>query len=163
MRLSRDIQCAILSSLLETYAKPTTTRQYKLLCEGHDEDVIVANLLYLEEHKLIKSGVTLSPGGQHQISLGVLKITAPGIDFMLNDGGLGAILKIVTVRIHDDTLSRIEAFLQQADIEPQEKEAYLKKLKQLPFDATKHVVLKLLDSALSNAAAALPLLQKLLG
>lgn len=59
-------------------------------------------LQYLEEHGLCKSGVMIGADGH--LALGESRITAAGLDFLEDDGGLSAILGVVTVRLHADTI-----------------------------------------------------------
>ena len=64
---------------------------------------IAANLSYLEEHGLCQSGLIDDPdGGDFLFSQA--RITAAGLDFLEEDGGLTAILNTVTVKLHADTL-----------------------------------------------------------
>lgn len=51
-----------------------------------------------------------------------VKITAKGIDFLTDDGGLSAILGVVTVRLHSDTIQALlGAKINEANIPPEEK------------------------------------------
>ncbi|WP_229439423.1 MULTISPECIES: hypothetical protein [Neisseria] len=74
-----------------------------------------ANLQYLAEHGLVvcedKTLITAT-----------VKITAKGIDFLADDGGLSAILGVVTVKLHSDTIQAlIAAKIDQAEIPDEEK------------------------------------------
>lgn len=120
------------------------------------------NVAYLEEHGLVKGHY---PGshGRRVAPTGAL-ITAQGIDFLSNDGGLGAILGVVTVRLHEDTLKAIIASkVEQSELPAAEKRKFLEQLKELPGETTKHLVLRLVDAGLDNWQKALPLLQNMLG
>ncbi|HEZ4782331.1 TPA: hypothetical protein WIZ08_000734 [Neisseria meningitidis] len=78
-----------------------------------------ANLRYLAEHGLVVCN-------DKNLSATV-KITAKGIDFLSNDGGLSAIFGVVTVKLHSDTIQAlIEAKIDQAEISDSEK-SWLKK------------------------------------
>ena len=78
-----------------------------------------ANLRYLAEHGLVVC---------HDKNLSAtVKITAKGIDFLTDDGGLSAILGVVTVKLHGDTIQAlIAAKIDQAEISDSEK-SWLKK------------------------------------
>ena len=78
-----------------------------------------ANLRYLAEHGLVVCN-------DKNLSATV-KITAKGIDFLTDDGGLSAILDVVTVKLHSDTIQAlIAAKIDQAEISDSEK-SWLKK------------------------------------
>ena len=78
-----------------------------------------ANLRYLAEHGLVVCN-------DKNLSATV-KITAKGIDFLTDDGGLSTILGVVTVKLHSDTIQAlIAAKIDQAEISDSEK-SWLKK------------------------------------
>ncbi|VTN01271.1 Uncharacterised protein [Raoultella planticola] len=54
--------------------------------------VFMANLLYLHQHQLIVSG--LKPSSEGYVLVNRPAITHRGIDFIRDDGGLGAILNV---------------------------------------------------------------------
>lgn len=74
-----------------------------------------ANLEYLAEHGLI----IFNSKTPYAV---LTTITARGIDFLADDGGLSAILGVVTVKLHSDTIQAlIAAKIDQADIPDEEK------------------------------------------
>ena len=78
-----------------------------------------ANLRYLAEHGLVVCN-------DKDLSA-IVKITAKGIDFLSDDGGLSVILGVVTVKLHSDTIQAlIAAKIDQAEISDSEK-SWLKK------------------------------------
>jgi hypothetical protein len=127
-----------------------------------NEKATRVNIAYLEEHGLIRGHY---PGGHgRRVAPTGAVITAQGIDFLSNDGGLGAILGVVTVRLHEETLKALIASkVEQSDLPPSEKSRILDQLKELPGETTKHLVLRLVDAGLDNWQKALPLLQNMLG
>ena len=113
-----------------------------------------ANLVYLEEHGLADSSITYGVDGH--MSSGLPRITAKGMDFLADDGGLSAILGVVTVKLHEDTLKElIGQRIAESDLPTPEKSRLLDQLKSLPGEAIKHLTLKLVDAGLSNWPAAL--------
>ncbi|UVK45701.1 hypothetical protein BPNPMPFG_001261 [Mesorhizobium sp. AR07] len=81
-------------------------------------------------------------------------ITAKGLDFIADDGGLGAILGVVTVRLHGDTLrelliSRVES----SDEDDTVKQKVVAKLKDIPGEALGALVTKALDASLASLPA----------
>ena len=58
------------------------------------------------------------------ISVSLPKITAKGVDFIRDDGGLSAILSVQTVKLHEDTLKELLSIaIQQAKLPEPEKES----------------------------------------
>lgn len=97
--MDRDAQRRILTGLAEIYPQMADPDSLQAEVGGDDYD---KNLFYLQEHGLVKVGITdLMDGG---IVFGPPRITAKGMDFLENDGGMSAILNTVTVRLHDDTI-----------------------------------------------------------
>src|SRR5690606_11320636 len=119
------------------------------------------NLRYLEEHRLVEVQAYETLDGT---MLSSARITARGLDFLADDGGLGAILGVVTVRLHEDTLKElVAAKIRDSALDQPEKQRYLDQLRELPAETTKHLVLRLVDAGLDNWQRALPLLQSTLG
>jgi len=161
MKLDRDLQREILQKLADAYPGPTSGA-WDEIQELTDTDTLVGNLLYLEAHGLIESGLRQSASGQHSISTGGLKITARGLDFLADDGGLSAILGVVTIRLHDDQIRLLlEARIQGSDAPEEEKRKWLDQLRGIPADATKHLVHKLIDAGLAQWPTVLSAMQTL--
>ena len=100
-----------------------------------------ANLRYLAEHGLVVCN-------DKNLSATV-KITAKGIDFLSNDGGLSAIFGVVTVKLHSDTIQAlIEAKIDQAEISDSEKSWLKKELGKIKDTA--------LSTLTANAINAIP-------
>jgi hypothetical protein len=74
--------------------------------DGNDRRFYL-NLFYLQEHDLCETSTQENSDGF--ISWRGTKITAKGVDFLENDGGLSAILGVVRVKLHADTLRDILA------------------------------------------------------
>lgn len=123
---------------------------------------LLAEIRYLEGHGLLK---VEGPRHLEQKSWEVrATITSKGIDFLEDDGGLSAILGVVTIKLHDDTIkSLIEAKILASDMPQPDKKRWLDQLRSLPADATKHLVLKLVDLGLDSSPSALHAIGKLLG
>lgn len=74
-------------------------------------NILLNNLEYLRGHNLV-----FSPQFRH------FQITSKGIDFLIQDGGLSAILGIVTVKLHSETIQLlIEAKIDESPLPPEEK------------------------------------------
>ena len=100
-----------------------------------------ANLRYLAEHGLVVCN-------DKDLSATV-KITAKGIDFLSDDGGLSAILGVVTVKLHSDTIQALIAKIDQAEISDSEKSWLKKELGKI-----KDTALSTLTTNAINAIAA---------
>jgi len=165
-KIDRNLQFDILRYLESIYHESsaiTDTWDVLLSFASQDERKLIANMRYLEEHGLLISGIDDGTDSE-MISESAIKITAKGIDFIAGDGGLDAILRTITVKIHDDSLTRLEQFLSHhPDLSEQDKTGYIARLRSLPADATKHLLLKLLDLGLTHSPDALRLIQSLLG
>lgn len=147
--IDRDRQNRILGALAAVYPGGLDAPALQLTEMTADIDALRVNLAYLEEHQL----VTLK--WQHYLSepsdFGLVKITARGIDFIKNDGGLTAILGVQVVRLHDDTIrallvSQVEA----SDADQTTKEALIEQVRRTPANMLGHVVERALDAALRS-------------
>ena len=148
MKLDRTLQLDLLRVLADTYPKGISTAAWDDLTSRYGEDTVRANALYLDGHGLINWSVV--PAGFR------VAITPAGLDFLADDGGLTAILGVVTVRLHDDTIKAlVEAKIHQSDLPPAEKKRWLDQLRSLPADATKHLVLKLVEKGLEHGPGAI--------
>lgn len=147
--LDREYQRTILEGLREHFPG-----SWEPLMSGDEErSRWNFNVAYLEGHGLISCRQTSMLSGEPIVH--GAKITSQGIDFLEDDGGLSAVLGVVTVKLHDDTIKNlIAARLQTSNLPPAEKERYLDQLRSLPADATKHLVTKALDWGLENAPGA---------
>lgn len=155
MKLDRALQRQILEAFAAIY--PAAKRLPSDFAEA-PIDLIEANLWYLIEHGLIANK-------QHETSYGVRQIgfaiTYKGLDFLADDGGLSAILGVVTVRLHDDTIKAlVAAKIHEADLPEPEKKRYLDQLRELPAETTKHLVLKLVDLGLEQGPKAIETIGK---
>lgn len=159
MKLDRTLQNKMLNSLAEFYP----SRDPKTLLKGpmtDDEEMqVIANLIYLEEHGLIESGLKQSISGEYGYFGG--KMTAKGMDFITEDGGLSAIFGVVTIKLHEETLMALIADrIDQSDLPVEQKKKWTDGLRSLPADAIKHMVMKLVDKGLDHGPDALQIIQR---
>lgn len=107
------------------------------------------NLLYLQEHGLCEALTQESLDGH--ISWGGAKITAKGIDFLEDDGGLSAILGVVTVKLHADTLREMLAKkIDTSSASSEEKSTLKKLLAQTPTVAMNSITTHLIERGLGD-------------
>ena len=126
---------------------------------GHSAKDAYPEIRYLEGHGLLE----VSDPRYHEWPIEAVSIraTSRAIDFLADDGGLSAILGVVTIKLHDDTIKAlIEAKILASDLPPPDKQRFLARLRSLPADATKHVVMKLVDLGLDKSPDAISWLGK---
>ena len=119
MKLDRDRQKKILESLAQSY--PDSASKF---IDENNPIIDYANLYYLEEHGLVHANIKRSLSGSYHFS--GASITAKGLDFLADDGGLSAILGTVTVKIHSESIKALLALkIEQSDL-PLEQKSWLK-------------------------------------
>ncbi|MDE2124951.1 MAG: hypothetical protein KGJ65_15005, partial [Betaproteobacteria bacterium] len=152
--LDRELQRELLTNMAEHYPRAWDFRDYLKNVPESDEQKLAANLQYLDEHGLAQSGLRIGLDGH--LSFSLPQITAQGMDFLQDDGGLAAILGVVTIRLHDDTIkSLVEAKIRESDLPQTEKSRLASAVRALPAEVTKHLTLKLVDIGLAQSHVAL--------
>lgn len=171
MSLDRQLQHRLLEAMRERY--PASAHGVSLLDvlsgdasnRAERAQTVAANLAYLKEHGLAEVTIHISNDGSGSASFGAAKITARGLDFLADDGGLSAILGVVTVRLHADTLRELLAQRVQADKElpPERKAGLLQAIKHLPETALQEATKQLVRAGLDHWPSAMHWLQTLSG
>ncbi|MFM0031178.1 hypothetical protein PQR70_33680 [Paraburkholderia madseniana] len=153
MKLDRAYQRELLEELAASYPERVEWRSRVM---SMDADALMryqANLAYLHGHGLVSSEI--DAGLQFDMSNNP-KITARGMDFLADDGGLSAILGVVTVKLHEETLKElIGQRIVESDLPQTEKARLLDQLRSLPGETIKHLTFKLVDAGLANWPTAL--------
>lgn len=145
MHLDRTKQLAVLNALAAVYPRYTTG-----VVEGAPTEEDLANLWYLKEQCLIEGPLEMSLS-QSYVFQGA-KITAKGLDFLADDGGITAILGTVTVRIHADSIKELLLARVESSAAPAEKKSWLRKQIQVASGETmKKLVNSLFDQGLKHA------------
>ncbi|MFM9895759.1 hypothetical protein [Achromobacter xylosoxidans] len=153
MEMNRDLQRQILQELADCYPS-AYGHPIQTLAPTKDQSEIITCLLYLAEHGLLRHGLDEDDEGWNEV-VGTTRITARGLDFLADDGGLSAVLGVVTIRLHSDTIKDlIEAKIAQSDLAPADKKRWIDQLRSLPADATKHLVQRLVEKGLDSGPAA---------
>lgn len=171
MRLDRGIQRQILEGLAENYPAPSygIWGDFGIEC---DAATLLANVTYLVEHGLVLGGFVsrelTNPIGLAAADLFVeneTTITAAGLDFLADDGGVSAILNTVTVRIDARQFTELLAarIEELPNLSPEEKITIAGELRKLPAKGAEKAIDKILDWVVDHAAEALPLLRALPG
>ena len=116
----------------------------------------IFDLAYLREHGLV-SYSEKEAYNQTQTPLSGIRITAKGLDFLAEDGGLGAILGVVTVRLHDETIKiLVEGKLAQSQLPETEKATLIARVRGLGGTGMRRLVDKLCEAGIDKAAEHLP-------
>jgi hypothetical protein len=149
MRLDRAYQKQILDELATIYPDRADWRVQVSTRSREDIERYVANITFLAEHGLIDGGRQDREGEFSELLMP--RITARGMDFLADDGGLSAILGVLTVKLHEDTLKElIGQRIAESELPQPEKNRLLDQLKSLPGETIKHLTLKLVDAGLAN-------------
>ena len=152
LQRSNRIDDQLIHRILQKLADASPQKVFIEFEEFEKEDLI-HHLLYLEEYGLIKSGLVKLISGYR---LGRSGITAKGLDYLTEDGGLGAALNTVTVRFEADTLRQILGnAVDQSDIPKDERS----KIKSILATAGEEVLKSLVVKAVG---AGVPLIPSLL-
>ncbi|WP_250439318.1 MULTISPECIES: hypothetical protein [Delftia] len=157
MKLDRELQLDLLKRLEERYPATVDVQQWEKDVPGSG-----GNLAYLHEHGLCEASFrqTISVRAPQPFQA---KITAKGLDFLADDGGLSAILGVVTIKLHDETIKDlIESKILQSDLPEPDKKRFLDRLRELPAETTKHLVMKLVDLGIDKAPTAIETIGKFL-
>jgi hypothetical protein len=157
--LDRALQRQLLTELAETYPEPLPSESLGFQQDDRRWNV---NTMYLAEHALIE--VSTARPMSEGMSVIEARITARGLDFLQDDGGLTAILGVVTVRLDAETIrALIEDKIDETDMPPEEKSRLTKWLSTAGTEALKEATKRLVGAALDHAPDALRLLQTLPG
>lgn len=165
MKIDRAIQQRILQKLYDAYPGglyPLT----KSIDEKIDELSVIANTQYLQDHGLVQSGfrdrnlVGVKPEDRWAEPTETF-ITAKGIDFLTDDGGLSAILGVVTVKLDASSIKALVLNrIDQADDITHEERFRLKSLVSAAGDQTTR---KLVDALIEAGLQAVPRTGELIG
>ncbi len=159
LKLNRDRQREILDILAACYPAPAPG---KAVVRPEEEDFDCSNMYYLQEHGLIKNGPTRSLNGEWVYPGAV--ITAAGLDFIADDGGLSAILGTITVKIHADSIRELlQKNLDSSNL-PTEKKSWLRKqVSMLSDESLKTITKSLVQEGIDNVPDLAIWLKKIIG
>lgn len=159
-KFSRELQERILKKCIDAYPKYTVYSQFLQEFTDFGEEMLSVNITYLAEHRLIEIRGRTSDDPYH--FLDNMRATVSGVDFILNDGGLTAILNVQTIRVHRDTITALEDIIALSNLPEPEKAGIVSKLQQLPSAAIEHLTKELVVKGALSLPAALPLIQTFL-
>jgi hypothetical protein len=155
--LDRELQRELLTKLREAYPEVLDLSALA----RYDEVHLHKNAFYLVEHGLVE------PVAQRKDVMGapsmilVARITAEGLDFLEEDGGLSAILGTVTVRLAPDTLrALLEARVDASSLPAAEKATLKSKIGQMASKAAEKVFWKLFEEMLKRSDVAVDVMRQ---
>lgn len=153
----RELQLAILKHLDGVYPEDAESQEIP----ESDSPNFNRCMFYLQEHELI-NGVESKEMGVERYFI-YARITAKGIDFLADDGGLGAILGLVTVKLHEDTIRELFAnSVSKMDLPPEKKSKLIEAMKNAPSTVVTEVTKRLVGFAFEQGPNVLQQLQGLL-
>lgn len=156
MKLDREFQRRVLEACAEAYPFRLDEEAWTELFEEVDYHKITANLVYLQQRRLIE---TCMPEGRSGIDYAV-QCTADCIDLICKEGSIRAALDAVTIKLHEDTLGKlIEARVLASDLPDAEKGGILQALREAPAESAKQLIAKLVDLGMQSSPAALRLIE----
>ncbi|KLQ37002.1 hypothetical protein ABR32_15880 [Enterobacter cloacae subsp. dissolvens] len=153
---NRNLQLQILQLALESYPDPIEYIPRELA--ALDKKTLLQNIAYLREEGMIKGGIEEYLSGKEP-ALDTISVTKDAINLLSEEGSISSSLKVVTVKLHDESLTALRDFINRNVSDPEEKKVYLQRLKELPADATKHIVLELVGKGLVQIPNAVQWLQ----
>ncbi|EME5080155.1 hypothetical protein VYS03_000032 [Klebsiella aerogenes] len=104
-------------------------------------NTFTANILYLAGHGLIEARLSNEIGRRlPSVMDSFTKITSKGIDFIRDDGGLGAILNVQTIKFHRDAVVVLEDLIAISNMSDEQKEKAKSTLGEMSTEALKTVV-----------------------
>lgn len=162
INLDRVLQSRILEHLAGIAPNGLSEEdQERFAAEAGSDERLAAHLLYLDGHGLVRSGIRQMDGGYMWGEYPT--ITSQGIDFLMQDGGLSAVLNCLTVKLHEDTLlALLEKKILESDTSPEEKNRLVQAVKGLSGEAIKHLTMRVLDVGFDHVPSLIPLIGKFL-
>lgn len=143
-QFDRALQREILALALDSYpayighAHTIIPSEFERL-KNSPAKLILLNIQYLHDHKLINFDAEgyRSKGWE---AINFVKATVHGIDFLLGDGGLTAILNVQTIKFHREAVVVLEDLIALSNMTSEEKEKAKSTLGELSLEALKVVV-----------------------
>lgn len=151
-KFDRTIQRELLQRLCDIYPESADSSFSKEFSEKFGGiNIFIANLLYLAGHGLIEIRLSNEIGRRlPSVMDSFTKITSKGIDFIRDDGGLGAILNVQTIKFHRDAVIVLEDLIAISNMNDEQKEKAKSTLGEMSTEAIKTVVQAVTTAGLSK-------------
>lgn len=165
MLLNREIQLELLQKMASTYPAAYDFLPELKELDDNGKNAIYANLFYLQSHKLLEpNSIHLSIGfgapNNNHFTLNYTRLTEKGADFLADDGGLSAILGVVTVKFEADQLKQLlETKIMAAELPPADKHKLIDGLRSLSGESIKHLTMKIVDMGWDNLGGLVRIIQ----
>ncbi|ANV84199.1 hypothetical protein AWQ21_07290 [Picosynechococcus sp. PCC 7003] len=154
MPLNRTRQKEILEKLASHYPYPCQD-----VFKEFDYDSELIQFCYLQEHGLIEYHKI----GVNPISLYKIKITAKGLDFLEDDGGLSEILGTITIKLHNETIQNLlMSKVIDSDLPEEDKNRLSRQIKTISEEGLKTVTRSLIQQGLNHIPDVVSWLEKFL-
>lgn len=164
MLLDREMQLEILTELSQCYPSPIdVSNRYEYGSDIYHK--FVANLAYLRAHGLIsdESILTSRTIGDYTSQPHLPSITHIGMDFLADDGGLSAILGVVTIKFEVEQFrSILESMILSSTLSTEQKSTMIDTLRDLPAESIKHLTTKIVDVGWDNLDSLMTIIQNCL-
>lgn len=152
--MDRKFQLELLTKLAAVY--PEAVEPHALGIAG-GERKLVFTVAYLHELGLLQGQATAMPLLGRLINS--MSITARGLDFLEDDGGLSAKLSVVNVRLEADTIRKlIDARLDREDVPQEERSRISRWLDSAGSEGLSEAARRLVGEALDRLPDAIRLL-----
>ncbi len=164
MILDRQLQLELLEKMSTSFPEYYDfSEEYKYGTDAYKR--VVANLYYLMQHNLIEERSILESrvvSGIKNPQIHLPTINQNGMDFLANDGGLSAILSVVTIKIDPEQYRQILITrVQESNLPNEEKNQIVSALESLPAENIKHLSTKLVDWGWDNLGGLADLIQNI--
>ena len=141
--LDRNRQKQMLEALAACYPNYST----EVIDEHNPSDL--KNLYYLKEHELVNASLRPTLGGR--LVFQGAKITAKGMDFLADDGGLSTILGTITIKLHADSIKELlNSRIASLDMSSEKKSWLKDQVNSLSGEALKVVTKSLVEQGLNH-------------
>lgn len=145
MLLDRNFQLELLTKLSDIYPNHL---DFSANHPSNDANYAkaLANIYYLQEHGLISADSVIEQaciGGEYWYYLSKGRITKDGLDLLADDGGLKAILNVITVKI--DAMQMARLLRSFAALNSEDRQSLLDTLKNAPQTTVEHLISKAVD------------------
>jgi len=159
MHLDRQLQNKILNEFRDSY--PNRASVQMLSCFEHSRQFF-GNLIYLKGHGLIEGEVEKITEDRNPFKImSFAEITPAGLDFLEDDGGLGAILGRVVVKFDENDVIKLIEAVDLSNAPADIKDEFKKVIKSLPAEGLKTICTWILTQGLGNLRALFPLMKSM--
>lgn len=155
--MNRQRQLEILTILDDIHPEALPARKFP---DHLEPSCLLSDLFYLQGHNLIE--FTYCKKGNAGWSI-TSRITSRGMDFLKDDGGLSAILGVVTIKLHEDTIRELLLIaVDQSATTKSDKETLKATISRTPSTAFSEIVRELCRRAVLQSPDALQLIRDIL-